>query len=59
MQLPLDTGSQTIIEHTAKDDYRGDGGVPDWRMGEQGNHLEQNLILTDLRADRRRQMELA
>ncbi len=57
MELLLSTGSRTIIEHTAKDDYWGDGGVSDWRMGMPGNHLGR--ILMSLRADLRRQMELA
>lgn len=57
MELLLSTGSRTIIEHTVNDDYWGDGGVSDWRMGMQGNHLGR--ILMDLRAYLRRQMELA
>ena len=57
IEMLLGTGSRTIIEHTAKDDYWGDGGVSDWRMGMQGNHLGR--ILMDFRAHLRRQMELA
>ena len=53
--LLLGTGSRTIIEHTANDNYWGDGGVPDWRPGMQGNQLGQ--ILMKVRANLRQQLD--